>query len=189
MIYEFNHECILMEFRATRSIKKGEELCISYIDATQPFLDRQKHLQEVYGFKCACSACAIASKVDHVLSDERREKIRIGCFAAPGKWRKWLEVSLPATKKLIEEYKELLSDIETENLYAYKPVPVRWLAYSYAALGDEKEFRKWCKKAVVCFGVLCATGKGFLDTGVWKDWLDDPSSVPFWGIRQGIKWV
>lgn len=187
MVYEFNHEDILMEFRATRRIKQGEEICNSYIDPTQPLVDRQEHLQRVYGFTCACSACTLPSDV--VQSDERREKIKNECFAAPGRWRKWLEVSLPATKNLIEEHKELLSNIEKESLYAYRPVPIRWLAYTYAALGDEKEFKKWCEEAVICFGVLCASGRGFLDTEVWKGWLENPSSVPFWGIRKGNKWA
>jgi SET domain-containing protein len=42
---------------ALRHIEKGEELCFSYIDETQPFHIRQKELKEKYLFACVCTKC------------------------------------------------------------------------------------------------------------------------------------
>jgi hypothetical protein len=41
---------------ATRDIAAGEELCISYIDATQDVRGRQEDLEN-YGFVCTCPKC------------------------------------------------------------------------------------------------------------------------------------
>lgn len=50
---ETSNECILV---ARTAIKKGEEVCISYIDEDQSLRERQHDLQD-YGFACQCSRC------------------------------------------------------------------------------------------------------------------------------------
>ncbi|KAF7159227.1 hypothetical protein CNMCM5623_004499 [Aspergillus felis] len=44
--------------KALRPIQKGEEILVSYIDATNPYKIRQKELSERYYFKCRCPKCA-----------------------------------------------------------------------------------------------------------------------------------
>jgi len=44
---------------ALRTISKGEQLCFSYIDETQPFCARQKELKEKYLFDCTCNKCQL----------------------------------------------------------------------------------------------------------------------------------
>jgi hypothetical protein len=65
----FNHSCVPnvdvsfprnnheIEFRAMRDIKKHEHLCVSYIDSTLPYQERQRRLEMGYGFRCMCDAC------------------------------------------------------------------------------------------------------------------------------------
>lgn len=48
-----------LSFCALRDIKKGEEVCISYIDASNPLQKRQQELQERFYFSCACSECKL----------------------------------------------------------------------------------------------------------------------------------
>jgi len=43
---------------ALREIRKGEELCISYIDESDSFEQRQKKLKEIYRFSCTCRKCS-----------------------------------------------------------------------------------------------------------------------------------
>ncbi|KAF7115663.1 hypothetical protein CNMCM5793_002903 [Aspergillus hiratsukae] len=43
--------------KALRPIQKGEEIFVSYIDATNPYRIRQKELSERYYFKCRCAKC------------------------------------------------------------------------------------------------------------------------------------
>ena len=48
-----------MQLRALNDIKKGEELYISYIDPTMPFIKRQTQLQSRWFFTCKCSKCSL----------------------------------------------------------------------------------------------------------------------------------
>ncbi|PKX98819.1 S-adenosylmethionine-dependent methyltransferase [Aspergillus novofumigatus IBT 16806] len=43
--------------KALRPIQKGEEILVSYIDATNPYKTRQNELSERYYFKCRCPKC------------------------------------------------------------------------------------------------------------------------------------
>ncbi|KAJ9454317.1 Histone-lysine N-methyltransferase ATXR2 [Diplonema papillatum] len=66
----FNHSCVpniqvsygddndeTLLVYALRDIKKGEELCISYIDEDADFKTRQEQLKDHYLFTCACPKC------------------------------------------------------------------------------------------------------------------------------------
>ena len=51
----------VMEIRAFRDIKKGEEVTANYIGAQDMFSDaktRQAKLMEICGFQCSCSPCS-----------------------------------------------------------------------------------------------------------------------------------
>lgn len=48
-----------LSLRSYRPLKKGEEIFLSYIDVTNPFLYRQNELQTRYQFTCACTKCAL----------------------------------------------------------------------------------------------------------------------------------
>ncbi|KAK8218150.1 hypothetical protein IWZ01DRAFT_492082 [Phyllosticta capitalensis] len=62
-----NHSCVpnafvvfdgtKLSYRALKPITKDEEIFMSYIDDTYPFLHRQKELRETYYFDCKCSKC------------------------------------------------------------------------------------------------------------------------------------
>lgn len=47
--------------KAVRPIKKGEQIFISYIDATNPCDIRRKELMERYFFHCQCSKCVLGT--------------------------------------------------------------------------------------------------------------------------------
>ncbi len=44
-------------FVAARDIAAGEQLCISYIDASMSVKARQQQLDWGYGFCCSCETC------------------------------------------------------------------------------------------------------------------------------------
>jgi hypothetical protein len=62
-----NHSCVAnacrvfigdtMFVRATQDLGEGEEVVWPYTMPFQSFVDRQQHLQGVFGFKCACARC------------------------------------------------------------------------------------------------------------------------------------
>ncbi|EEB92650.1 hypothetical protein MPER_08809, partial [Moniliophthora perniciosa FA553] len=60
-----------MILRASRDIKAGDELCISYIsNLLSPTASRQRDLRS-YGFQCTCGRCSNSS-----ISDARSEEFR-----------------------------------------------------------------------------------------------------------------
>lgn len=100
---------------------------------------------------------------------------------------------------LVEELVVLLRLIEKERLDSELGVPVRWLAHTYAALGDEEMFVKWAKKAMESVPLLLpvidpsesSAATQEQDVGkvgdAWKIWLDDPTSHPLWSLREEQK--
>ena len=63
-----NHDCLPscqatvtdeghVTITALRDIKEGEELSISYVDATKPYEERRAVLEKHYGFECKCERC------------------------------------------------------------------------------------------------------------------------------------
>jgi SET and MYND domain-containing protein len=67
LVSKANHSCdpnaiivfdgAVLSFRSLKSISKGEEIFISYIDATLPRERRQHELLQRYFFSCQCSKC------------------------------------------------------------------------------------------------------------------------------------
>ncbi len=64
----FNHDCepsvdiaftdgAQAAFRASRDLAAGEQLTVSYIDASAPVQERQGQLEFSYGFTCSCARC------------------------------------------------------------------------------------------------------------------------------------
>ncbi|DBA70576.1 TPA: hypothetical protein ACH3X2_011966 [Trebouxia sp. C0005] len=55
IVYPMNNSTA--HFVAARDIAAGEQLCISYIDASMSVRARQRQLDWGYGFRCSCEAC------------------------------------------------------------------------------------------------------------------------------------
>lgn len=70
---------------ALEDIAKGEELCISYTSTAEGPGRRAEHLQEHYGFKCACVRCKAAedgdvcAELDYADALEARRCTRESC--------------------------------------------------------------------------------------------------------------
>lgn len=62
---------------ALRDIKRGEELCFSYIDESQPLLQRQSELLQKYLFTCKCEKCSRELKM---MPWNFRQKIKRRCM-------------------------------------------------------------------------------------------------------------
>ena len=60
-----------LRFRTMRPIKEGEEIFISYIDASQPYSRRQHELKEKFYFTCECAKCQLkwSGSADKFLKD------------------------------------------------------------------------------------------------------------------------
>lgn len=80
----FNHSCVpnaavcysltqgrppSMQVIALRKIAADEEICIPYVDPALPFGDRERALDIIYGFSCACPLCDFQRTITPLLSD------------------------------------------------------------------------------------------------------------------------
>uniref|UniRef100_A0AC35GU03 SET domain-containing protein n=1 Tax=Panagrolaimus sp. PS1159 TaxID=55785 RepID=A0AC35GU03_9BILA len=108
----FNHACLANAFRydygdvmivyASDDIKKGEEICISYLDPLYGFLDRQNKLSG-WKFTCRCKLCEIESKDPNCLKrdETRKEYNKYEKGASP---KEIIAKGEPLLKKIRESY-------------------------------------------------------------------------------------
>jgi hypothetical protein len=71
----WNSESMTMSIYARRKIKADEEVTIAYIDILDSHAERQRKLQLVHGFACACERCGLTSRA-LTQSDENRKRLR-----------------------------------------------------------------------------------------------------------------
>ncbi|KAK2598837.1 hypothetical protein N8I77_012222 [Diaporthe amygdali] len=107
---------------ALRDIADGEEITISYLhDELAMRTERQKRLNEDYGFECACDICSTdASGVKTRESDQRRLKVQemLAAFSEQQESPGGTSRELTLTRALIETYEqEGLSGRELASLY------------------------------------------------------------------------
>ena len=57
----FPHNNAVVALVAARSIPRGEQLCISYVDADLAHNPRRRALKFSYGFSCKCPKCVAGS--------------------------------------------------------------------------------------------------------------------------------
>lgn len=65
---------------AVRDIPEGEEITTSYVESQIELEDRQKNLQDVWGFVCSCRLCSLPAKLSQEYYEqlERAHQLR-GC--------------------------------------------------------------------------------------------------------------
>ncbi|TCD66925.1 hypothetical protein EIP91_000764 [Steccherinum ochraceum] len=128
-----------IEQRATRDIKKGEELCRAYIDVLLPKEERQKVLMDKYWFKCKCESCILTGDKS-AASDQRRRRIR-----------EILDKHFDGKAKDVDEgfleVREGLKLVAQEGLVAYDSAFYFFGFHLCAASSDFESAKEWAVKA------------------------------------------
>ncbi|KAL6708100.1 SET domain-containing protein 5 [Coniothyrium glycines] len=132
---------------ATRPIKKGEEVFVSYISLLLAQEDRQRYLDR-YGFKCHCEACA-QERVAMQLSDQRRTTIsKAFTDFAPE-----LVLTPPKSKAALQQARnnakasiQLAELVQEEGLADYYAKAYRIVAISHARIGEWQPAAVWANK-------------------------------------------
>ncbi|CAG8705154.1 14891_t:CDS:2, partial [Acaulospora colombiana] len=138
----FNLNTWAIELRASRPIKAGEEIFISYIDVLQDSIKRRTQLATLYDFTCQCKWCTLP-KVKLKESDSRRADI-INWPKAPvfQSWRSSEEFQNDPSDLIMKSIQRIVVATK-EGLEPFTLVDATNLFSIYAVLGDEKNFRKW----------------------------------------------
>uniref|UniRef100_A0A0W0FVI9 SET domain-containing protein n=1 Tax=Moniliophthora roreri TaxID=221103 RepID=A0A0W0FVI9_MONRR len=130
-----------MHLRATRDIKEGEELCISYIpDLLEPAASRQRGLR-AYGFVCACERCSTAA-----VSDARSKKIKE--ITEPGFMAMLVHGSDVMLKQSIDRVRRGIQLMEEEGLqsqYEYGQLLSKMSQACGSFLDDEEGEQRYKK--------------------------------------------
>ncbi|KAG5654552.1 hypothetical protein H0H81_000077 [Sphagnurus paluster] len=121
------------QLRATRSIKEGEEIFVSYCDVLEPAADRQEYL-ESYGIVCICNPCL----PDTTASDQRRLALRESINAIDDDFEEWLSDPLLADDYTIKISQRWIAVIKQEALEASDAYRhhLHAIVRAYVALGD-----------------------------------------------------
>ena len=168
-----------VELRAMRNIKEGDEITITYAGVREPRAERQKLLQEGYGFTCTCSSCSLgptASKED----DKERCLINEYLTAGNESFNKLLR-GTESIPEMIKLFKSAVDLIQKKGFDSELESPTTCLAYIYATLGDMDNFKIWATKAVNLQSLAVRDGYGFDPVMPIARWQKNPKGIPFWG--------
>jgi len=132
---------------ATRKIKEGEEVFVSYIPLLLTQEERQKRLDR-YGFKCSCDACA-QERAAQEASDERRVTINKAFMD----FEPQLTLEPLKTKKARQQARknakaslQLAELVHEEGLADYYAKAYRVAAISHARVKDWEPAAVWANK-------------------------------------------
>ncbi|KAK0614604.1 hypothetical protein B0T14DRAFT_570525 [Immersiella caudata] len=127
-----------MRVVATRDIKPGEEITISYIPHGMPSVYRQRNLAN-WSFKCTCNLCT-ASPSTLAASDARRHKL-----ADLYTQMEASSTSLPQLKALIEEFEAI---VDKEGLEVKRGEYYQGFMMFHHARGDWKGALKYAEASL-----------------------------------------
>jgi hypothetical protein len=116
--YHFNNNTNKLEVRVVHNVDSGEELCISYVDASYPTNQRQLTLRNSYGFRCDCPACGDSFEADSFASKSRERRYIMDYLSTRiYEWEPHKE--LADVEKLVQAYEDEGLDIQHKGA-AYK---------------------------------------------------------------------
>lgn len=148
----FNYTTWAIELRATRAIKIGEEISISYVDVLQASLERRVQLATTYGFTCSCKWCTLPnakqiesnSRRDEIAKRQRSRSTRIGEQAVSSEFLTWRNSQKfdSATEVINSSISNIVAATK-EGLEPFTWMDTMTLYKVYAVLGEEKSFRRW----------------------------------------------
>lgn len=160
-----NHSCIpnadrsfigdMMVVRATRAIKAGEEICMSYLNPEHSYPERKKRLSE-YGIDCDCPLCEVEKSMPAEVFSKRAKLVEeIESFLSADATGRVQAPSAAAVKKA-EILMTQLEDTYPEEQYHRLPrLECVHLSYWMCSVGGPPEERlKRAIRGLRNFGVF-----------------------------------
>lgn len=162
---------------AVRDIEAGEELSLSYIDATLPIQHRQARLSALWNFSCTCKQCQLpADGAEASGARLKRIKALEDVLDHPAK-------SFPAGDLTPQTGSELVALYEQERLDVYIGYAFRRAALNYALFGDEQSAKGFAQKALKA--LEWQGGAEQKDLENMRGLLADPEAHWSWGRLAG----
>ncbi|KIW10147.1 hypothetical protein PV08_11108 [Exophiala spinifera] len=192
--YYMQPEALTHVLRATRDVREGEELSISYIEPLGSARKRGYHLKAAFHFMCGCDRCSDPDASDARMSkihalhdafqdwswteDDVPEVIGDLSFSPPPPSKHYNHPITNAAEYVIQLHNE-------EGLEGFLDTPFGHAALAYAGLKQEKPAMLYAKKALKALrlrfgpagGANAEVWEGILRDGIRKHWS--------WGKRLG----
>eukprot|EP00930_Biecheleria_cincta_P036158 TRINITY_DN24811_c0_g1_i1.p1 TRINITY_DN24811_c0_g1~~TRINITY_DN24811_c0_g1_i1.p1 ORF type:complete len:322 (-),score=71.71 TRINITY_DN24811_c0_g1_i1:22-987(-) len=124
-----------------KTVKKGEEITISYIDVFQKTQDRREALWNQYRFNCECPACSLPDERKYA-SDDRRARCSVLHLGAA---RRVLSSELERSMAEVEEFLKLLDEEFGDP--SYKGEVLLEVSELYRRQKKLAQARSWAAKA------------------------------------------
>lgn len=176
-----------MSLTATRTIEKGEEITIGYINLAESREVRRRRLHEMYYFDCECKYCSLPTLEAIAASDAARAEIaqfwKNPRLLKPHEWV--VDLTLP-DNYLVDILKHCINMDEQEGIIerGYKE-RLGLLGVVYGMLADETNCKLWGRKGLKILKVLKLREDA--DGGAEKDlemFLENPPRyLACWGWR------
>lgn len=187
-VSRFNHDCrpnvayyttpLLQHVtHATRAIAAGEELTISYVDATRARAVRQERCRRSWGFRCTCAHCALppplANASDFRLAEMYEAEARLADWGSAG-----------AAGAVEDTVEMLLALYEQEGLrHGHAANAYVLAALNFNSLGRAEKARQYASLGLE--QSLLQAGPWGDDVAVLLDVLREPRAHWSWRRRLG----
>ncbi|KAH6682569.1 putative N-lysine methyltransferase SMYD2 [Halenospora varia] len=126
-MYDHNTSTFVHAAHASRTIHKGEEITITYINLLQPTHERRETLEMIWGFNCKCSLCSSGAAATK-RSDYNIQKIT-ELHQTLSDWTATSTATPAQAEDLLELY-------EKEHLHAAIGTGHMFASYAYNSIGN-----------------------------------------------------
>jgi hypothetical protein len=180
-----------MTVYAVRKLKAEEEVTISYVDVLDSRAERQRKLQLIHGFECACEKCSLVGDALKQ-SDETRGRLR-QWVTNPDRlsFRDWMEQTAAAEITDLQAYNSditsLFKLVSPEGLTALRGPLMEMsdlLLRMAIALGRKKSANAVLGAARIIWGqgpIRSAAANRRLEE--YEEWSKDVTKAPDWNAR------
>jgi hypothetical protein len=186
-------QTLTMTVFAVRRIKKNEEITIAYIDPLGVKAERQRKLELLYGFRCACEKCKVVADGPVRQSDEQRQKLMSWLARRDRSFQTWLDATTEETdanklRAYEAELTTLLKFIPTEGLQTLRSVTMEItdsLLRIVVALGEDKKAVAVLKMARGAWALDPVQSK-YVQRLIeeYDVWAQDWAKAPEWATRR-----
>ncbi|OAL40158.1 hypothetical protein AYO20_00578 [Fonsecaea nubica] len=181
-VFYINASTLAHVVRATRPIRKGEEITIAYTNPLAPRAVRQKYLSDAFHFTCTCSRCVRDGRTDthtNAGSDTDVDAALSEIASLQNTLSRWSDPTSDASVKHAERLVQLHRD---EGLEGYLDPAYCYAALMYSAVGSLRGAQKYLPLAIEA--IELRLGPGAPDLPAWRAMLDDPTRHWSWMVRK-----
>jgi len=173
--WSWNKDTFSLSLVAVRPISVGEEITISYVDASLSRRQRQERLAKLYHFHCQCEACTYKWTPS---SDRNRAELH-DFWNKTCSFEDWCMNRKLPDDELIQIHERALDLRDQEGLQQLDyQKHVDAIVLCYGALSDWHMFQEW-----IAHAMACRADSDVDHVLVMELWHEQPTRFPVWGWR------